>query len=183
MKRLLKLIIVIVFSNIIYAQEAKLSNTIIYIEAFGGFSVISDAGFGGGFELNYQNKKDLLSFRIMEIAGYIKDAESGFLITSYNRTKHNNEYALLYGKRWQQSNHSYSISGGISYNNFFSDTYNSDYFGFPLEANIIWFSSKKKNTNGNAITPKFGFKLLGSISTNSFVGVGISLGIGNHKNN
>ena len=60
MKKLLKLIVVFVCTNIIYAQETKLSNTIIYIEAFGGFTVISDGGFGGGFELNYQNKKDLL---------------------------------------------------------------------------------------------------------------------------
>ena len=89
----------------------------------------------------------------------------------------------MYGKRWLQSNHSYSISSGLSYNHFISNTSNSDYIGLPLEANIIWFSSKKKNTIGNAITPKFGFKLFGSISKNSFVGVGISLGVGYHKNN
>ena len=119
----------------------------------------------------------------MEIAGYIKDSESGFLIPSYNRTKHNNECALLYGKRLLQDNHSYSISGGISYNHFISNISDSNYVGLPLEVNIIWFYSKKNNTIGNAITPKFGFKLFGSISKNSFVGIGISLGIGNHKKN
>lgn len=181
-KRMSNLIIAFVFVNSIYAQETK-SNSIIYFEGYGGFSVISDAGFAGGIELNYQNKKNLFSFRIIEIAGYVKDAESGFLIPSYNRTKHNNECALLFGKRWIQNNHSYSISGGISYNHFISNISNSDYVGLPLEANIIWFSSKKKNTIGNAITPKLGFKLFGSISKNSFVGVGISLGIGNHKKN
>lgn len=182
LKRLLKLLTILVFTNIIYAQETKSPNTIIYFETFGGFSVITDAGFGGGFEINYQNKKDLFSFRLIEVAGYSKEAETAYL-PSYIRTNHNNEYAFLYGKRWLQNNHSYSISSGLSYNHFISNTSNSDYIGLPLEANIIWFSSKKKNTIENAITPKFGFKLFGNISKNSFVGVGISLGVGYHKNN
>jgi hypothetical protein len=184
MKIILHLLIAFTFVCSIYGQEKKVSNSIIYFEGFGGFSLISDAGFGGGFELNYQKKKDLFSFRVIKVAGYVRDySKYNLVISQYSRTKHDNEYALLYGKRWLEHNCSYSISGGLSYNHFISDKiiYNKNYIGIPFESNVIWYSSKKKNNLGNVITPKFGFKLFGNISNNSFIGLGISLGIGYHK--
>lgn len=181
-KNILFLWVVFLFTNYLQAQIKPQRNyPILFLEAFGGYSIISDSGFAGGFELNYQKNKNLVSFRIIEIAGYIRTSEPIALISQYTRTKHDNEYALLFGKRWLQNNHSLSVSSGVSYNHFISKDNNADYLGLPLEANIIWYSSKKTNTIGHIVTPKFGFKLFGSISRNSFAGIGISLSIGTHK--
>jgi hypothetical protein len=60
----------------------------------------------------------------------------------------------------------------------------------PIELNFKWFKSKKKRYRIYGIIPvgeptsfgrNFGFKLVGNISKNSFVGLGIVYGFGIHK--
>lgn len=162
-------------------ENAIKEHPIIFLEGFVGISVISEAGVAGGFEVNYQRKSNLFSFRITEIAGYKKDSLA-YLFPSYTRAKYDNEYALLYGKRWLQNTHSFSLSGGVSYNRFILDemSFSTNYVGLPLEANIIWYYSKRKKAFRYCFVPKVGVKLFGSISKNSFIGIGVSLGFGYH---
>jgi hypothetical protein len=90
-----------------------------------------------------------------------------------------------------QNNHSYSISAGISYNHFsWNDTYidgnyfvnQENYFGFPFEANVKWFHSKKRSKLiFDSLIPSIGIKIFGSISKNTFLGVGVSGGFGLHN--
>lgn len=192
--KLLKIILVLAISNSIYAQETNndtelkpKSNPIIYVEAFGGFVGMKHFGFAGGAELNYQYKKNLFSLRYSHETGYVK-RDSVF---NFMNAEDNDEYAILYGRRWVKMSHSFSVSAGVSSNNLKLTTRDLDYnsyfeykrfLGVPFEANFKWFKPKRKsNLILNAITPSVGFKVFGSISKNSFVGVGLILGLGLNK--
>ena len=57
------------------------------------------------------------------------------------------------------------------------------YYGVPFEGNFKFFYPKKRSKLVyNCIIPSIGVKLFGSISKNSFVGVGFALGFGLSKN-
>jgi hypothetical protein len=198
MINLVKLFLVFIFTTSVFGQqedyeESKTNqNLLIYIEGFGGISAISDIGVAGGVELNCQYKKNLFTFRHLDITGFKQEIVSPILpLPIYYETKNDKEYALLYGLRWLQNNHSYSISAGISYNHFsWNDTYidgnyfvnQENYFGFPFEANVKWFHSKKRSKLiFDSLIPSIGIKIFGSISKNTFLGVGVSVGFGLHK--
>lgn len=194
-KKLLKVIFVLMLSNSIYAQEtndAELkpkSNPIIYAEAFGGFVGMKHFGLAGGGELNYQYKKSLFTLRYSHASGYVKRDS----IFNFINVEDNDEYAVLYGRRWLRNSHSFSISAGVSSNNFklgktdFEDNYYYQYkrfYGIPFEANFKWFKPKRKRKSSlvlNALTPSWGLKIFGSISKNSFVGAGLVVGFGLNK--
>ena len=185
-----------------YSQEKN--EPIIFGEfIFGGAGEINGkGGFLIGGELNYQLKNHLLSARYVEQIQLESDAVflSPFTPIPIIREKINHqEIALLYGKRWIYDGSSLSISGGLSiniYSNRITDENNEqikikdDYIGFPLEVNLKWFKSRKKRYRVYGIIPvgkptsfgrNFGFKLIGNISKNSFVGLGIVYGFGIHK--
>jgi hypothetical protein len=194
-KKLLKIVFVLVLSNSIYAQETtkdvviiiQKKSPIIYAEVFGGFSVMRHFGFAGGGELNYQYKKNLFTLRYSHESGYV---EQDSVVTFLN-VEDNDEYAILYGRRWLTKNHSFSVSVGVNSNNLkFTNRdfeYNRSYqykrfYGVPFEANVKWFNSKRRsNLVFNALTPSFGFKVFGSISRYSYVGVGVVVGFGLSK--
>lgn len=191
-KKLL-IIFILMLSNSIYAQETnenqvkEKSNPIIYGEFFGGFVGMKHFGFAGGGELNYQYKKSLFTLRYSHETGYVKKDS----VFAFKNVEDNDEYAVLYGRRWLRNSHSFSISAGISSNNLklahkdSDDTYYYQYkrfYGVPFEANFKWFKPKRKsNLILNAITPSVGLKVFGSISKNTFVGVGLILGLGLNK--
>ncbi len=192
------LIACLLFPSFLFAQQVNntdlknISNPIIYIEGFSGISAISDVGVAGGVELNYQYIKNLFTFRYIDITGFKQEIVSPILpILIYYETKNDKEYALLYGWRWLRINHSYSISTGVSYNNFngidkdINDNpyaNQENYFGFPFEVNVKWFQSKKHSKLlWNSVIPSIGIKFFGSISKNSFVAIGVSIGFGLHK--
>jgi hypothetical protein len=198
MINVIKLFLVFIFATSVFGQQVDYvelknkSNPIIYIEGFGGISAISDIGVAGGVELSYQYKKNLFTFRYIDITGFKQEIVSPILpIPIYYETKNDKEYALLYGLRWLQNNHSYSLSAGISYNHFnWNDKYIDDnsfvnqenYFGFPFEANVKWFHSKKRSKLiSDVVIPSVGIKIFGNISKNSFLGVSVSIGFGLHK--
>lgn len=192
-KKLLKIIFVLILSNSIYAQETNQadvkakSNPIIYGEVFGGFVGMKHFGFAGGGELNYQYKKNLFTLRYSHETGYVKKDS----IFTFTNVEDNDEYAALYGRRWVTRSHSYSVSAGVSSNNLKLAKRDIDdnryyqykrFYGVPFEANFKWFKPKRKsNLILNAITPSVGLKLFGSISKNTFVGVGLVLGLGLNK--
>jgi hypothetical protein len=189
-KKLLKIIFVLMLSNSIYAQETNdselkpKSNPIIYGEVFGGFVGMKHFGLAGGGELNYQYKKHLFTLRYSHETGYVKQDS----VVAFSNVEDNDEYAVLYGKRWITRSHSYSISAGVNSNNLKLTKRDMDdnryyqykrFYGVPFEANFKWFNPKKRsNLIFNALTPSIGFKLFGSISKYSYVGVGLTIGIG-----
>ena len=194
---------IILITNLnVYSQEKN--EPIIFGEfIFGGAGEINGkGGFLLGGELNYQRKTHLFSARYLEHIQLESDAVflSPFTPIPIIREKINHqEIALLYGKRWIYNGSSLSISGGVSlntYSNRITDKNNEqirikeDYIGIPLEVNFKWFKSRKKRYRIYGIIPvgkptafgrNFGFKLIGNISENSFVGLGIVYGFGIHK--
>lgn len=203
--QLLLSLIFLMFINIVNAQqidetEQKKKNPIIYAEMFGGGIVMNQAGLGGGFELNYQYKKNLFSFRYTNVVGYIEEEyKRAFLFPRVYVAEDNLEYAFLYGRRWMNHHRSFSISTGISCNNMdirrriyvetnneegqtYKYTYNSNYetfYGVPFEANFKWFYPKKKSRLiYNALIPSIGLKVFGNISKHTYAGVGLSIGFG-----
>ncbi len=194
------------YSLNIYSQEKKEGDQpIIFGEIiFGGAGRINgNSGILMGGELNYQYKNSLFSIRYIENSQLESDVLFLTPVTPFPilKEKHfNKETGLLYGKRWIYGGSSLSVSGGISLNTFTSnltdennDNYRSkeNYLGFPFEVNFKWFKSEKKRYrilyglipvgNPTSFGDSFGFKLIGNISRNSFVGLGIVAGLGIHK--
>ncbi|TDO77326.1 hypothetical protein EV143_10488 [Flavobacterium chryseum] len=202
-KKLHKIILFFVLSNSIYGQQTndvelkEKSNPIIYAELFLGFANMNHFGFTGGLELNYQYKKSLFSFRYANAAGYISNGITPFFpVPTYYKSEDNNEYAILYGRRWMSDRRSFSISTGVSCNNLDSkrrfideeaETYGfvqkyETFYGVPFEVNYKWFYKKKRSKLiYNALIPSIGAKLFGNFSKNSYIGVGLSVGLGFSK--
>ncbi len=158
-------------------------------------------GLVTGFGIHYQQKKNLYSFRYIYNPQYSYDvavvAFTAFPIISVKNSLE--EYAAMYCIRKINDGHSFSFSAGVSYNSFTSrlrDENNAsyttveEYIGFPFEVNVKWFKKEKKRFKIYHVIPvgkptavggSFGFKLVGNISKNSFIGVGIVYGLGMHK--
>ncbi|MBF4517738.1 hypothetical protein IRZ71_15340 [Flavobacterium sp. ANB] len=202
-KKLLKIIFVLTLSTSIYGQQTndveskEKTNPIIYAELFGGFSAMDHVGFSGGVELNYQYKKSLFSLRYANATGYISNEINPFFpFPTYYKSEDNSEYALLYGRRWMSERRSFSVSAGISCNNLDSkrrfideeaETYGFNqkyetFYGVPFEASYKWFYKKKRSKLiYNALIPSIGAKIFGNISKNSYIGFGLSIGLGFSK--
>lgn len=175
------------------------TNPIVYAEIFGGYSGGSSSGWTGGLELNYQVKNNLLTGRYIGLTN-LKHTSNLFIIPIYIDIENLNEYALLYGKRYIYNNHSISFSSGVSYldRNFLVNTdYNNPVYeyqksiGFPFEFDIKWFKRKRERFRivyglipvgkPTSFGRSIGFKFYGDISKTTFVGLGITLGLGWHK--
>lgn len=195
--KLLRILFMLFVSNAILGQKAesleieKKSNPIIYFEGFGGPSVVQNIGVAGGLELNYQIEKSLFSLRFANAAGYTKLADYLILIPHYYKSEDYKEYSFLYGRRWLSTNHSYSISGGISYNDLELASRDSEgkriahyenFYGVSFEANYKWFYKKRKSRLVyNAMIPSVGVKLFGNIGEYAYAGVGVTVGFGLSK--
>lgn len=147
---------------------------------------------GGG--LKYQYKNHLFSFRYNENIEF----KSYFffvvpIVTNLNKTQ---EQAIMYGKRWVEDGTSYSLLAGLSTNRYIvfdqgNIVSTENYGGIPFEANIKWFKSKKSRFRiiygaipigkPTSFGRSIGFKLVGNISKRSYVGIGLTFGIGIHK--
>ena len=175
------------------------TNPVVYAEIFGGYSGGSSSGWTGGVELNYQVKNNLLTGRYIGLTN-LKHTSNLFIIPIYIDIENINEYALLYGKRYIYNNHSISFSSGVSYvdRNFLVNTdYNNPVYeyqksiGFPFEFDIKWFKRKRERFRivyglipvgkPTSFGRSIGFKFYGDISKTTFVGLGITLGLGWHK--
>lgn len=181
-----------------FAQEGK-SNPIVFGEMMIGYSNGSSKGITGGAILNYQKNKNLFSYRFLEITESRKNG-SFFGIPNYVKVEEINEHALMYGKRIIEDNLSYSYSAGIAYvdREYLIDVTdgvlkyeNTQSIGFPFEFNIKWFNAKKESYriyelipvgNPTSFANSIGFKFYGNVSKTSFVGIGVTFGLGWHKN-
>jgi len=175
------------------------TNSVVYAELFGGYSGGSSSGWTGGMELNYQYKNNLITARYLGLAE-LKHVNNYFFIPYYIDVDKINECALLYGKRYIYGSHSLSFSAGVSYVNR-EFLINNDYkypiydtqqsIGLPFEVNIKWFKRKKQRFRlayglipvgkPTGLGRSIGFKLYGDISKTTFVGLGITFGLGFHK--
>ena len=198
MKKTILLLILLLFQkSICTAQDKK--NPIIYLESLIGYANGSCKGFTGGAELNYQRKNNLFTYRYLEVIDYRKEGTLLY-IPVYTEVEMIKEQALLYGKRIIEGNTSYSYAAGVSYvdREFLVDSSNNvlkynttQSIGFPFELNIKWFNSKKEKYRIYELIPvrkptsfanSIGFKLYGAISKTSFFGIGLTVGLGWHKN-
>jgi len=198
------LILILLLSLVTYSQEKQQHTPILFTEfLFGAAGEINGkGGFLLGAELNYQYKKHLFSIRYMEYIQLETDAVFLSPVTPFPIIKekiNHKDIGLLYGKRWIYNGSSLSISAGVSlnqYTNRVTDENNEQYkikthyMGLPLEINFKWFKSKKRKYKIYGIIPvgkptafgrNFGFKLVGNISNNSFIGLGVVYGFGIHK--
>jgi hypothetical protein len=181
-----------------FAQEEEKTNPIVYAEMIIGYSNGSSKGVTSGGTLNYQRKNNLFSYRYLELSK-IRHEETQFL-PNYIQIESVKEHALLFGKRIIEDNLSYSYSAGIAYvdREFLIDDTNgvlkynnTQSIGFPFELNIKWFNAKKESFRIYEMIPvgkptsfanSIGFKFYGNVSKTSFVGLGITFGLGWHKN-
>ncbi len=194
------------FSTCLLSQtNEEVGNPIIYGEFFiggaGEFGENSGVALGG--TVNYQLHKGLFTFRYSFFNQLEGDAVlvTPFIAVPVIREKaNNNEFGLMYGPRWVFGNSSLSLSGGISLNGIkirYEDIEGNSYretesfVGFPFEINFKWFKSEKRPYRIFWFFPVgkptsfgrgFGFKLFGNISNHSYIGLGLVLGIGAHKN-
>ena len=158
-------------------------------------------GLAPGYSLNYQNNRNLFTFRFLENENVLKTRQGFFppnLTVPYTEKKSIfKEYSLLYGKRFIKGGFSYHISAGISYNDFTTSDITNDtsikdtYFGFPLEIGCNWFNAKKEVYKAffgtlpvrerTSFGRSIGFKLFANIAKESFVGLSLNIVLGWHK--
>lgn len=173
------------------------TNPIIYFEVSAGIARLnSNVTANVNFASIFQKNKNLFTVRFSE-SSVINGRLFIFFPIVVQETI-NSEFAFLYGRRWLQDNSSTSLSLGVSYNDFKdefdlnADSYsiNSTHIGFPFEANIKWFKSRKKRVRIYGLLPvgkptglggAFGFKLSGNISSKSYVSLGLVYSFGFHK--
>jgi len=202
MKKFTVCIVAVLFiCNSSLGQEKK--NPILFAEMVVGYSNGSIKGMTGMGSLNYQFNNNLLTFRSLEIIDN-KKVGSLFFLPVLILEERLNEYSFLYGRRFVDENSSMSYSVGIAYlkrefllddlstiDNYDSLNYGKDsYIGLPFEFNIKWFNSKKERYRIYELIPvgkpvsfanSIGFKFYGTLSKTTFIGIGVSFGLGWHK--
>ncbi len=176
---------------------------IIYADGTFGYigSNLSGAFYFGG-TLNYQQNKNLYSVFVRHNSG----AKADYALIApfiafpvFYRKFYSDEFGGLYGRRWNTKlGTSYSVSVGASITNLtvrklINNTVykeRSQYLGVPFQLSVKWFKRKKKRFKVYGIIPvgkptsfgsSFGFKIVGNISRNSYIGVGLSFGLGIHQ--
>lgn len=201
MRSLILIILIIFSSRFTYAQKEKDSisrkdNPIVFMDANIGYSFGVTNGLSGGLSLNYQIEKNLFKFRFFETSRIENvDVIFGIIPISIDQ-KLTREYSILYGRRFVKNDLAYHFAGGISYSNYKDikqDVVITEYnfVGFPLEFGIHWFHSKKERYKvlfglipvgkPTSFGRGLGLKLYGNLAKRSYIGVGITFGLGWHK--
>ncbi len=177
------------------------TNPIIFGEVFFGFAVAGVSGVHGGFSLNYQIKKSLITLRATEIDDVKLTVLAPIIPIPILVDQGNlHEYAALYGLRFIKEGKSISFSLGVSQNtriikyndnnNNFQYQTQSSYVGLPFELNVKWFKKNKERYRIYYVFPvgkptsfgnSIGLKLSGNVSKNSYLALGINFGLGYHK--
>jgi hypothetical protein len=177
------------------------SNPVVFFEVMLGHSYGRAGGLSWGLNANCQIKKILLSGRFTETSKLRMGFMSPFIPIPYFELKSNmKEFAILFGRRFTKENRSYSFSIGISQNQYMvlekdandqSFKKRSRFYGVPFEANLKLFYTEKRRFKIFGIIPtgsrpiafgrSVGFKLFANFSEHSFVGLGLTLGMGTHK--
>lgn len=177
------------------------TNPIIFSDFHFGWAFLGADGLYGGFNINYQYKKNLFTLRynaIADLAG--RDPQLRKLqIIAIEDQGHYQEYGMLYGRRYLTNTRGLSFSAGASFNYRVrkypnagsSKTITYDYYpGLPFELNVNWFKGRKRRFRIYHIIPvgeptafgaSIGFKLHGNVSKNPYLALGIVYGLGMFK--
>jgi hypothetical protein len=169
-------------------------NPIVFGDFLVGYSNTGKTAITVGGNINYQSKNNLYTFRTSQTTS-IDKIEWFFFIPISVVSNTTTEYAALYGKRYIEDGISYHFSGGISYN--INEDINGDiktrqtFAGFPLEIGISFFKPNKERFRvfyglipvgkPTSFGRSFGFKLYANIAKRSYVGLGLTFGLGWHK--
>lgn len=180
-----------------FCQDSIRLNPVIY-----GDGVVSAAfgrtnGIGYGISGNYQLKKTMIAVRYNGSADIDLDIVSLILpIPAIRRTELHSEIALMAGRSFVNYGHFFSVTAGLSYNQFkvYEDyvypDYHTKYVGIPFDLNIKWFKNSKEQYRIYGLIPvgqptglgnSLGLKLYGNISKRSYIALGVTGGIGYHK--
>ncbi len=195
------LLLLLLFSIVSFSQEKNTTsnNPIIYADMTLGFSLMNT--YSGIGTINYQTKNNLFTYRFSELY-HITAKDKKWLIVFpfliFSSALKSREHAFLYGKRYENNDFSYSFSGGLSYTRYTDNpsllnptSLKNSFFGFPFEVNVKWFKSEKKRFRIYSLIPvgkptglggSFGIKLFGNISKKSYIGIGLTFGLGYYKN-
>ena len=182
------------------------SNPILFSEFYFGGAGSDNGGLWLlGYNLNYQfNDKDFLTARFSGLLGIYDNytlLAPTLIFPFSDRKETQQEYALLYGKRWVKENVSFSISSGVSHTDRvyykrvdeYYEKLNQDYFGIPIELNVKWFKAEKSRFRAYyGLIPigsrrvsfgrSIGFKITGNFAKNDYLGLAVTYGFGWHKN-
>ncbi|WP_347173552.1 hypothetical protein [Polaribacter uvawellassae] len=200
MKKKTLTIIFIVFTVFCYSQDKKEGNKIFFVDFFVGGSTYSNGNVNSGLSINFQNNKDLFTFRTSNSKKLQDNATVIFWLLpfSFSATpKNSQEYSFLYGKRFIKNDFSYSTSIGVSLikhntiDPIFQEIGSSEStLGIPLEFNLRWFRGDKKANKLLGLIPisketgfgaSSGLKLFATISKKSYVGLALNFGFGYYK--
>ena len=190
----------ILFSSV-KAQEKQDSlkvrtNPIVFGDINFGYAEGDIKGLTTGLSLNYQTQNHLFTFRSLQ-RYKVEKTEFIFIFPITIESSVFTEYSLLYGKRFIEDDFSYYFSGGISFNDFRRKNKDNkvidknNFIGFPLEIGFSWFKSKKEKYRvlyglipvgkPTSFGRSFGLKLYTNIAKNSYLGLGLTFGLGWHK--
>jgi hypothetical protein len=202
MKFLLLLAILSFLTLTATAQTTERSNPVVFAESFFGGAKGKAGGLSGGGELSYQVRRSLFSARI---TGNVRFASKTVLLTPFTpfpvieESSSSEELAALYGWRFTNQGHAFSVSLGVSHNRYTETYYGENderhksratYLGLPFEANIKWFKAEKRPFRIYGLIPvgpptgfggSIGFKVFGNISRHSYCGIGLAYGLGFHR--
>ncbi len=180
--------------------KPRKTNPVIFADFTVGGAGGSSKGIFINASLNYEFKKNLITARIGAIDDYnVKTFSPAIPLPVFELQEEIQEYGLLYGRRIVWPNRAFSFSAGVSLNyrhvlQFENNEWGYDrryHAGIPFEVSIKWFKRNKSPYHIHCVLPvgpptglahSFGFKLIGNVSTTTFVGVGLSWGWGWHKN-
>lgn len=179
---------------------------IIFVDFnFGLSSMKQGNGFHGSAGATYQFQKNIVSFRAAHhMSLNVVAVPYAFLAFVYPYvSQSSNELAFLYGRRHTFNWFSLSYSGGIGYNfsTFRNREYPDDsvratsqvnYPGFAFAVKVKAFKPEKSPfrvfygmipvSSDTGFGRSIGLSLIGNIGEYSYIGGGLSVGFGFHKN-
>lgn len=181
-------------------KKKRNTNPVIFADfMIGG----ADGGSGGlalGPSLNYEWNRNLFTARYTFLIDNDVEIISPIVAVPYFRVQEEiNEAALLFGRRYTVNGTAWSFSAGVSANwrkrleHDGEDNYHYNHtqmVGMPFEASVKFFKRRRAPYRIYGLIPvgppiafgkSIGFKIFGNVSKTSFVGVGITLGLGFHK--
>jgi hypothetical protein len=185
----------------VHAQDKEKAPPILFAEGYFGSSTGRAPGLTAGAALNYQLHHHFLTARYLANTdlrlGVVAVGMVGF--PTIRERGNLEEFSFMYGRRWVEQGHSFSLSMGLSYNTYTTkhlDPANqrfkteSFYWGVPFEANVKWFKRSRERYRVYGILPvgpptgfghSFGIKAFGNVSGRTFFGLGLVSGLGFHK--
>ena len=194
-----KLLLIALLPFTALAQDtisAKKTNPVIYSDFIFGGAAGSSHGVLVGLGLNYQRGSNLFTLRWagvtqLDMKLFNRGSEPRYI-------EEVNDYGILYGRRYIFGGKSLSVSAGASLYrrdiemqlHGVTNCDRTTYIGFPFEVDFKIFKKTKVPYHIYGIIPvgkptaignSFGVKVIGSISHTGFIGVGLTFGLGMHK--